>query len=247
MHWRGKHRNHNLNPRQGSIGFKTASLVRTISPAWLGTQVYIALSRFFSTLINCPSMCSQTLLRLLSLAIQTPQFHPQFHPPRFTTHKSWCHHSAPTEVYHFQIMMSSFCKQHLCLSHGDSDLLSEVSVTFTFYHFTAWTTGCLTGPFTCPWLQQPQEQSYPVLPVYVVFQRLPVPGSSSHKSRATQCYLCMWCFSIYLSLAPAATRAVLPNATCVCGVSAFTCPWIQQPQEQCYLGMWWATQCYLCM
>ena len=226
MHWRGKHRNHNLNPRQGSIGFENASLVRTISPAWLGTQVYIALSRFFSTLINCPSMCSQTLLRLLSLAIQTPQFHPQFHPPRFTTHKSWCHHSAPTEVYHFQIMMSSFCKQHLCLSHGDSDLLSEVSVTFTFYHFTAWTTGCLTGPFTCPWLQQPQEQSYPVLPVYVVFQRLPVPGSSSHKSNAT--WVC--------GELPSATCVCseLPSATHVCGeLPSATCC------EVCISGLDW--------
>ena len=113
-------------------------------------------------------------------------------------------------------MMSSFCKQHLCLSHGDSDLLNEVSVTFTFYHFTTS-------------LHELQVASP---------APLPVPGSSSHKSRDTQCYLCMWCFSVYLSLAPAATRAELPSATCVCGVSAFTCPWLQQPQEQCYLCMW---------
>ena len=165
------------------------------------------------------------------------------HPLRFTTHKSGCHHSAPTEVYHTQIMMSSFCKQHLCLSPSDSDLLNEVSGTFTFYHFTTS-------------LHEIQVAS---------LAPLPVPGSSSHKSSATQCYLCMWCYSVYLSLAPAATRAVLPSATCVCGVTVFTCPWLQQPQEQCYpmLPVYVvfqclpvpgssshksrATQCYLCM
>ena len=243
-------------------------------------------------------------------------------------------------------MMSSFCKQHLCLSPSDSDLLNEVSGTFTFYHFTTslhelqvaslaplpvpgssshkssatqcylcmWcfsvylslvpagtrravlpsaTCVCGVSVFTCPWFQQPQEQCYPVLPVYVVLQCLPVPGSSSHKSSypvlptcpcylcmcmcfsfylslapaatRAECYLCMWCFSVYLSLVPAATRAVLPSATCVCGVTVFTCPWFQQPQEQCYpmLPVYVvlqclpvpgssshkssATQCYLCM
>ena len=109
-------------------------------------------------------------------------------------------------------MMSSFCKRHLCLSHSDSDLLNEVSVTFTFDHFTTS-------------LHELQVASP---------APLPVPGSSSHKSSATQCYLCMWCFSVYLSLAPAATRTELPSATCVCGVSAFTCPWLHQPQEQSY-------------
>ena len=39
---------------------------------------------------------------------------------------------------------------------------------------------------------------------------------------------------LYLSLDPAAPRAELPSDTCVCGVSAFTCPWLQQPQKQCY-------------
>ena len=115
------------------------------------------------------------------------------HPPRFITHKSWCHHSANSK----QSQWLQYPQWGLC----HFDLLP-------LYNFTAWTTGCLTGPFTCPWIQQPQEQSYPVIPVYVVFQRLSVLAECSTGVsgmlvffyRCTMFYRCMWCFSICLAL-----------------------------------------------
>ena len=91
-----------------------------------------------------------------------------------------------------------------------------------------------SGHLTWVRLQQPQEQCYPVLPVYVVFQCLPAKSYNSHMSSATLSYQCMWCLSVYLRKATTATRAVLPCPTSVCDVLVFTWVRLQQPQEQCY-------------
>ena len=95
---------------------------------------------------------------------------------------------------------------------------------------------CGVSAFTCPWLQQPQEQCYPMLPVYVVFQRLPVPGSSSHKSNAT--WVCgeLPSATCVCSELPSATHVCgeLPSATRVCGeLPSATCC------EVCISGLDW--------
>ena len=100
---------------------------------------------------------------------------------------------------------------------------------------TTTTSVCDVLELTWVRLQQPQEQRYPVIPVYVMFQCLSGKGYSSRKNSATQSYQCMWCFSVGLGKATAAARAVLPSPMHgVCDVSVFVWERLQQPQEQCY-------------
>ena len=79
-----------------------------------------------------------------------------------------------------------------------------------------------------------------------MFECLPVQDFSRCKSSATQSHRCIGCFSVYLSKALAAARAVPPSPISILDVSVFTCPRFQQLQEQ-YHPVLSVYRMFLCM
>ena len=88
-------------------------------------------------------------------------------------------------------------------------------------------------------VQQPQEQRYPVLPVYVVVMCFTWVRYSNHKSSATQSYQCMW----WLCGLPG--YGSLPSPTSVCGGYVIYLGTARYPVLPVYVVVMWCTWVWL--